>query len=185
MKKDLKLSRASEIKLKIVKAGKLSDCVKLPFSAKLLIDAYTAQCDLSGRSRIHFKIPDLPPSLNHQYVRYKNKVTGRAGQCLTKKAQSFRDVADIILRTKRHLFKNNGLMASVILLEGDCWITKDLRPKEADSDNMVKPVHDSLQVPFKFKDQEIWETFCCKCASNKNNVWVWLFDIGNDVQYYG
>lgn len=183
MRKGSKSSRASEVKLKAKAMGRLGDS-NMPVAARLLVDHYTDQCVQNGRSFIAVKLPDLPPSLNHQYKRFKNKHTGKSGQTLTEGAKAFRQIAELVLNTKRHKFKEHGIMAAVVLFEGDNWLTKDLRPKEEDVDNRIKPTMDSMEVPLKFKDQEIWEVCGFKCASKKKNVWVWLFDLGNEVEIY-
>lgn len=143
----------------------------------LLKRNYKDYCDCNGRKYISLNIPDFPKSANHMYLH-----TSR-GIILKKEIAEFRNLVFYSVRSQKIDFKPSGVISAVILLEHPLWITKKRTIRDMDADNRIKPLFDALQYSLNFSDEIIWNHHVFKLASNKKNIEINLFDLGDIVEF--
>ena len=77
-----------------------------------------------------------------------------------------------------------GVTAAVILLESQFWLTQKREIREKDADNLVKPILDAVQNATEVPDELHWQLHVFKLPSKWNRTTVYLFDLGDLVEFY-
>lgn len=150
--------------------------VDIPETAKLIFD-WALRGDRK-KPMLSFGVSSLPPSVNHMY-----EMRGRR-RYLTQEALDFRQLVQIAIGAGRFGWKPAGAVMSLIFLESPHWITKKHTIRDMDGDNRVKPLFDAIQITTGVKDYTNWEFHCYKLASSKIRTSVYLFDVGDLVEWY-
>lgn len=149
-----------------------------PELAQIILNYYISRARDRGLCSVHFQVRDLPISVNHMY--------GRSGAriWLKPEAENYRLMVLEALGTKRWSWKPSGVTAAVLLLESPKWITKRLEVREMDADNRVKPIFDAIEVATETPDELHWQFHVFKIASKWTRTSVYLFDLGDVVEWY-
>lgn len=163
-----------EIKVRITQVPPFGK--RFPVTAQILLNAFLTQ----GRRRsfLSFSLNQLPPTVNHMYQHT------RFGTRLTEEATSFRDMVALAVGHQRHTFKCGGTACVMIFLESPRWLTKKMTIREMDVDNRIKPVLDGIKNCTGVPDETNWEIHCWKVASRAERLTVYLFDLGDLVEFY-
>lgn len=77
-----------------------------------------------------------------------------------------------------------GVTAAVVLFETPQWLTKKWTVRQKDVDNLVKPVFDAVEEAVHIPDERHWEIHAYKIASKKVRTIVYLFDLGDVIDYF-
>lgn len=171
-KRRVKLPK-TEIKIRVKNVEPLTKV--LPFTAQAVLNALLGQG--KQRSALNFAVNELPPTVNHMY-----KHT-RFGTRLTEEAKTFRTLVGLAIGAQRFTFKSRGTSAVLIFLESPHWITKKLTVRERDGDNRIKPTLDAIKEFTGIPDETNWEVHVWKVASRQTRTTVYLFDLGDVVDY--
>ncbi len=151
----------------------------MPEIMELIYNYYVEICRSSGRKTFQVTIPDLPPSVNHQYrhTRYATR--------LTPEALRFRTHTQWIMKAVQDRWNPTGVTAAIILYEAPLWVTKKHEIRKMDIDNRVKPVFDAIETGSGgTQDESHWQIHAAKLYSIKTQTTVFLFDLGDIVPYY-
>lgn len=182
--------------VRVKMAGELSKV--LPPTASIVINALQAQCESAGRIHLKFTCPGLPPSLNRMYERStpfcKPDTPGsfqdRQGrwrvqsQKLTPKAIEWKLLLVQAMGQLWHKWTPSGVTAAVLLFESPYWLTAQRVVREIDVDNRVKIVFDAIQQATGTKDELHWNFYVEKILSKRQRTTIFLFDLGDIVEYY-
>lgn len=171
-------------------AGPLSETK--PSNLKLNLDYYSQLQQESGLCKIEFSFDTLPLSLNHMYERGRQKPkkgesydpTGKQWVYLSKKAHNFRDIVLIGLNEKRLLWHPKGVTAAIIVFESPHWLTQKRQVNEVDADNKVKPLFDAIETHTGTPDELHWQFHVYKVLSKRKKTTVYLYDLGDIIDYY-
>lgn len=148
----------------------------MPMTASILMSS------LMSRSRhlpmLSFAVGALPPTINHMYTQVGHR------RVLSVEAQNFRQLVTVAIGAKRFNWKPVGLVAPLIFMASPHWITKKHTLRDMDGDNRVKPLFDAIQATTGVRDCTNWEHHCWKLASAKIQTIVYLFDLGDIVEWY-
>lgn len=100
-----------------------------------------------------FKIPMLPPSVNHMFEQ------GRKGhRWLSKEYQDFKTLTALSMPLPLKNYWNGVLLgAALIVLRSPRWLTTKGEVSVIDADNRIKPLFDSIQQASGNQDQRIFE----------------------------
>lgn len=134
-------------------------------------------CEEKSLSSIRFSVPDLPKSVNHQYVKTRYNVR------LSKEVQKFRELMFYSMGSARN-WKPEGVLAGVILFQSPLWITKKFTIREMDCDNRIKPILDSFEQASGIRDERFWNLHAFKVPSKSKKTSVYLFDLGSVIDYH-
>lgn len=155
--------------------------VVFPEIPQLLISHYLKKCKEFGRSYLHFKVDELPKSLNHQWrINRGRKLSFR----LDPQVLQFRSRVSEALGQARWQFKSTGAFAAVILLESKLWVTTKCKVRQMDADNRVKGVLDAVEHAMELPDELAWSIHVFKIASKRERTTVYLFDLGDLIEFY-
>ena len=72
----------------------------------------------------------------------------------------------------------------MIFLESPHWITQKYTVREMDGDNRIKPTLDAIKNATGVPDETNWEYHVWKIASKQVRTTVFLFDLGDLVDFY-
>lgn len=150
----------------------------MPSSAVDLIQHFTQRCAVRGLQTMRFEIPELPQSVNHQYIHTRQNTR------LTPKAAMFRTITHYAMGSKRMQWKPTGVTAAILIYVSPHWITKEHKVRKMDADNRVKPVFDAVERATQIPDERHWEFHVYKAVGKRERVEVFLFDLGDVVTYY-
>jgi len=173
-----------QVRIKII--GPLGE--KFPEDFQFFLDYYEKKTKAAGRSSLHFVVDGLPKSLNHMYGRktVTDKVTGHQ----TVRTWRKKEVDDFNLRTylalqsRRFGWKPTGPSAALILFESPRWLNGKLQIIQMDTDNRIKVVMDATEKVTDVPDELYWQVCAFKVASKRTRTWVYLFDLGDIVEYF-
>jgi Holliday junction resolvase RusA-like endonuclease len=149
-----------------------------PEVPQLVLTHYLKKCKEYGRPQIHFQVDGLPMSLNHQY-----KKSGKRFY-LDPKALDYRVRVCESLGQRRWSFKPTGTFAAVIFLESKLWVTTKRQVRQMDADNRVKPILDAIEHAMDLPDELCWNIHVFKVTSKRDRTTVYLFDLGDIVEFY-
>lgn len=159
-----------------------------PELVQIVLHYYLNRCKEKSLIWLHFKVHDLPISLNSMYKRGKS-YKSKSGKILNStylhpKINEYRLLVMEALGEKRWQWKPTGVTAAIILLESPTWITKRRQVREMDADNKVKPIFDAIEVATETPDELHWQFHVFKIPSKWTRTTVYLFDLGDVVEYY-
>lgn len=132
----------------------------------------------NGRCQLSFSVPRLPPTVNHMYIRSFGKTL------LSDEAADFRQLAAIAMGSSRLTWKPTGHVAALIFLQSPHWITKRGTMRNMDGDNRLKPIFDAVQAATGAVDCGVWQIHMFKVASAHLKTSVYLFDLGDIIDYF-
>lgn len=161
-----------------------------PEVAKMLIEYYTKRSVENNLSKLMFQIDGLSPSVNHMYDRVayrKSEENGGGLGVATKRSaelDSFRLQVRQVLAFSRWDWKPTGPTVAILFFESPYWVTKERKVKAMDADNRVKPVFDAVEQATDTPDELYWQHHVFKVASKRSRTTVYLFDLGDVVEYY-
>ncbi len=163
-----------------------------PPNLKLNLDYYTELQKQTGLCTVEFSFDTIPLSLNHMYKRGRQKpkegqsygVNDKQWVFLSKKAHEFRDIVLIGLNEKRFLWQPKGVTAAIIVFESPHWLTQKRQVNEVDADNKVKPLFDAIETHTGIPDELHWQFHVYKVLSKRKRTTVYLYDLGDIIDYY-
>lgn len=150
-----------------------------PEVTQLLLKYYLENAKNKNLLWMNFKAHDLPLSLNHMYGRTKKGKT-----YLRKELLDYRALVIEVMGNKRWQWKPTGVTAAIILMESPHWVTKTRHVREMDADNKVKPIFDAVENATQVPDELHWQFHVFKIQSKWKRTTVYLFDLGDIVEYY-
>lgn len=166
--------------------GELGKC--WPEAAKVLINHYVTQANQNQRCTLSFAVQSLPKSLNHQYIKGRSfpnsEGKSRTTFRLHPETLVFRQLTQYAIGSKKLDWKPVGVTAAIILFESPLWLTQKLTVREMDADNLVKPLFDAIQQHTEIPDELNWQVHFFKVQSKKTRTIVYLFDLGDVVEYF-
>lgn len=169
-----------------------------PEEAQLLIDHYDRKCEDRGLIRLKFRVHGLPRSLNHQYEdglqfckpgvpgSFQDK-QGRwrvRGFRLKPEVIEWRTVVAEAMGDDRWKWKPTGVTAAMVLFESPHWLTARRMVREEDADNKAKPAFDAVEQATEVPDELHWQFHVFKVLSKRKRTTIFLFDLGDVVQYF-
>lgn len=146
-----------------------------PVTAQILINALLGMG--KSRSCLNFAVNVLPPTVNHMYIKRGRRMI------LTQETRDFRDLVTLAIGHQKNTFKCNGTAAVMIFLESPHWITQKLTIREMDADNRIKPTLDAVKLSIGVPDETNWELHVWKVASKQIRTTVYLFDLGDLIDF--
>lgn len=129
--------------------------------------------------QMSFSVGALPPSVNHMYAR-----TAGGGRTLSQETLNFRSHTAVAIGAQRFNWKPAGAVAALIFLESPHWVNKRHLITDMDGDNRVKSLFDAIQACTDVPDNTNWEHHVWKAFSRHTRTTVYLFDLGDLVEYY-
>lgn len=149
-----------------------------PRLAQIIINHYAEVCKESGRCYVSFVVDTLPISVNHQYVHT------RFNTRLKPEVHEFRARVKQSMGEKAARWKPIGTTAAVVVMQSPYWITKKRRIQRMDADNKIKPIFDAVEECTGAEDERHWNFHVFKIYSKRERLNVYLFDLGDVVEYY-
>lgn len=169
-----------------------------PETARVLIDHFENQGKEKGLESMWFHVHGLPMSLNHQYrqdLRFCKEGTPGAFQDkqgrwrvrnnrLRPEVISWREVMVECMGDLRFKWKPTGVSAAILLFESPNWLDGRRQVREKDADNLTKPTFDAVQHATEVPDELHWEFHVYKLLSKRQRTTIFLYDLGDVVEYY-
>jgi Holliday junction resolvase RusA-like endonuclease len=81
-------------------------------------------------------------------------------------------------------WRPKGVVGSVLLFESPVWVTQAHTVRQMDHDNRVKPVFDAIQQASGMPDEIVWEFHAYKIYGAVERTIIFLFDLGEVVDYH-
>lgn len=168
----------------------------IPPSILERISEEISECKMFGRSHLCFALNELPISLNHQYdhTQFRKKffnprtkkveIRVMGGKKLKQEAHDFRAWVLQAIGADRFTWKPTGPLSCYILFQSPKWITKERKVRQVDADNKVKPLLDAIEQALETPDELVWELHTYKILGPKERTIVYLFDLGDVVEYH-
>lgn len=169
-----KAPKPDEIKVRRRVRGAFPEDV--PERAQALYDSLIESC--KGRAKLSFSVPRIPPTVNHMYVHSFRKTI------LTDDARQFRDFVAVAIGSSRSAWKPTGAVAALIFLQSPHWVTKRGTIRDMDGDNRIKPIFDAVEAATGARDCATWEIHAFKVASGLVKTSVYLFDLGDLIDFF-
>lgn len=152
-----------------------------------LVSIYAGECVKNNWPYVRFSMDGLPMSVNNMYDRvgYKKK-TGGNGVITkrTKEVDDFRLNLMQAMGNERFKWKPTGVTAAIIMLESPHWLTQKRQVAQMDADNRVKVLLDAIENATDSPDELYWTNHVFKVCSKRVRTTVWLFDLGDVIEYY-
>jgi Holliday junction resolvase RusA-like endonuclease len=165
--------------------------VHWPKRARLLIEDLTKETLEAGRVFTSFSVPTSPLSLNHQYFHKffprkskRGNVVMTPSKALKPEVLDFRAIVKSALRAAKVEWRAPGTSAAIILFESPVWLTAEHRVRKQDCDNLVKPLFDAIELGSGVRDECHWEFHVFKVVSKRVRTIVYLFDLGDVVEFF-
>lgn len=167
-----------------------------PGTSGLIIRELKKRAQASGLPYISLTVDKLPLSLNHHHdikIRQKWVTDKKTGQRRKKpyaahinrpEVDEFRYLVQNELRFSGQKWEPTGVTCAVVLFQSPAWLTKKYTPREMDADNKLKPTLDACQMATHVPDELHWEFHVYKAVSKRERTIVYLFDLGDIVEYY-
>lgn len=169
-----------------------------PEEAQLLNLHHQKKCNDRGLIWMQFQVDGLPISLNHMYkegLAYCKPETPGAFQDksgrwrvrnkqLKSEATDWRIVLMNAMGPLRWKWKPTGVTAALVLFETPYWITAKRTVREMDADNKTKPLLDAIQHATEVPDELHWQFYVFKVLSKRQRTSVFLYDLGDVVEYF-
>ncbi len=176
--------------MRVKLAGQLGETY--PEVMQLLLNYYNTNSENKGLLKMGFKCHDLPISLNHMYLRnrdfkggqFKADGSQKKAYRLHPSIHEYRLLVMEALGQDRWKWKPTGVTAAIILLESPHWLTQRRQVKEEDADNKVKPIFDAVENATETPDELHWQFHVFKIFSKWRRTTVYLFDLGDVVEFY-
>lgn len=159
-----------------MKVRAFSKTTEMPDFAQAIIGHMIKQCKDAGRQWCSFSVEKLPGSVNHMKPYRSHKLAAWV--------EVFRqDVKNAIVKASIK-WQPSGVTAAVILMYSPMWVTKESRVRRFDADNRIKPVFDAIERATGQPDENHWNFHVFKVPSKRERLMVYLFDLGDVIEYY-
>ena len=167
-----------------------------PGTSGILIRHLREKCEKDGLSWISLVVDRIPLSLNHHQdvkIRYKWSTDPRTGQRIKKPFAAHinkPEVEEFLMMVKSELnysgqrWDPKGTTCALVIFQSPAWLTKAYMPRDMDADNKLKPACDAAQWATKVPDNLHWEYHVYKAVSKQERTLIYLFDLGEIVEYY-
>ncbi len=149
-----------------------------PGSAQVLVDLMFRRCKERSLGTLTFSLNELPTSVNHQYAH------SRFSTRLVPEVKTFRTFVALAMGYSRTTWKPKGATCAIIFLESPLWLTMERKVRQMDADNFVKPIFDAYQEATNVPDELMWEFHVYKVASKRSRTTVYMFDLGDVVDFH-
>ena len=149
-----------------------------PTTARLILSSFLGN-GTHKPSTLCFGVDVLPPTSNHMYLRNSS---GRSR--LSDEAVTFRQLVNYAIGHQKHVFTCRGTACLLYLMESPFWVTKEHVVRDMDVDNRTKAMADAIMHSIQVTDSTNWEIHQYKVASKKTRTTVYLFDMGDLVQFH-
>ncbi len=188
-------------KIRLKMAGELG--IVWPETAQLLIQHYAERAKSNGLVALKFRIDGLPISLNHMYEKGRGSAyckpgtpggfvdkSGRwrkQGEFQTRLRKEVIDWRIVVMEAMGHdrwKWKPTGVTAALILFESPNWVTSRREVRQMDADNKTKPALDAVQHATEIPDELHWQLHVFKVQSKRARTTIFLYDLGDVVEYY-
>jgi Holliday junction resolvase RusA-like endonuclease len=136
-----------------------------------------AHSNTNPAGHLSFSVGALPTSVNKLYIAVGHR------RVLAPDAQAYRDLVALALGHRRTTWRPSHVMCLAFLC-GPGWLTKTGAIKDADVDNPLKCLMDSIQHATGVRDCGVWELHAWKVPSPKVRTVVYLYDLGTVVSSY-
>lgn len=146
--------------------------------SQTIVSHYVSACRDAGRPWTVFSFDKIPKSVNHQYIHTRHNTR------LNPQVFEFRRIVKDALAKSNIVWKPSGMSAAVILLMSPLWVTKTRFIRKMDADNRVKPIFDAIEQCTGSEDERHWNFHVFKILSKEERVIVYLFDLGDVVDYH-
>ena len=153
-----------------------------PSVVSALVKYYDNIVEGLGTNKIHYSVYALARSLNHMYSR--SVVKGKVHTWKKKSVDDFDLLTLEALGLERFKFKPTGPLAVIICLESKLWVTQTHQVRQMDADNRVKVVVDALEKAIETPDELCWHFHVFKVPSKMTRTTVWVYDLGEIVEFY-
>lgn len=154
----------------------------MPEIARINIDYYLKRCQELGLSHLAYRVKKSPPSVNHIYN--KSRRRGKGQYDIVESVKLYRDLTMEALDQTGKKWKPVGVTAGVILFANNGWIRKDGTVALVDADNKIKTALDATEIHTRIGDERFWDLHVFKVCSKKTHTDIYLFDLGDVVQYF-
>lgn len=191
-----------QVPVRVKQAGQLG--VVWPEEAQILMTHFEAKCKNRGLIHLQFQVDGLPISLNHMYEKgrgsefckptapgafqdSRGKWRRKSDEIRTKLRQEVIDWRVVVMNAmgaKRWDWKPTGVTACMLLFETPYWITQKRTVREMDADNKMKPALDAIQHATDVPDELHWQLHVFKLLSKRQRTTIFLYDLGDVVEYY-
>lgn len=161
-----------------------------PKLVSLLTSHYAGISKQNNWPYVHFVMDGLPMSVNHMYDRIgykKSAANGGGNGVITKRKKEVDDFRLNLMQAmgdQRFSWKPTGVTSAVIMLESPYWLTMKRQVAQQDADNRVKVILDAVEFASGAPDELYWNLHIFKAASKRIRTTVWLFDMGDVVEYF-
>lgn len=146
-----------------------------PNSANQLLEHFIA---MSARPYLSMTVPGLPETTNQMY----NVVKGQ--WMLSANALRFKRLVAGAIRDRGADWLPTGMAAVVIFLLSPRWVSKKHTIREMDGDNRHKSLLDAIEKATGVSDAHNWEIHVYKVPSPVERTAVYLFDLGEEYQWF-
>lgn len=162
--------------IRIRHSGKIES--GMPSMTRVLTEHFRRDCTANGRQHLHFSVPYIPPSLNHNLKRTKTGFAkrGRVDQWQIEVMQAMGPL--------RHTWKPTGVTAAVLVIYSPLWLTLRRTVAKRDADNPVKATFDAIQQATEVPDELHWKFSVEKALAKRTRTSIWLYDLGDLVDYW-
>lgn len=150
----------------------------LPLTAREILSSKIGYCAENKKQWTSFSVDSFPMSLNHQYIRGKNNTY------LDPSVKVFREKVKVAMEKDPIVWSPTGVISAVILFYGPKWLTKEHKIRRMDIDNKVKPIFDAIEKATGFPDENVWDFHVFKIPCREEELKIYLFDLGDVVEYY-
>lgn len=168
-------------KVRIKTVAKLGDY--WPPAARAVLAHYELRRRESNLPTTCFAVDSLPISLNNQYIKGRTW-GGKTNFRLHPEQEVFRQLVAYAMGPKKLDWLPTGTVAAVILFETPEWIKQDYTVSTRDVDNLIKPLLDAVKVCSGMPDELAWQLHAFKLVSKRTRTSVYLFDLGDVVEYF-
>lgn len=169
-----------------------------PATVQLLTEHFNENALKLGLQRLHFQVDGMPLSLNHQYHERlafcKPGTPGafqdRSGRWrvrskeLRSEAHDWRLVLTQAMGPLRFKWQPTGTTAAILLFETPHWLTGKRQVRQMDADNKTKPALDAIQEATEIPDELHWQFHVFKVLSKRQRTTIFLYDLGDIVEYW-
>lgn len=125
-----------------------------------------------------FSLGMFPKSVNHMYTH------SRFSTRLQPWVHEFRaEVKTSIERTGVE-WKPKGVTSAVVLFRSPVWVTAESKIRKMDVDNKIKPIFDAIEQATGQPDENYWDYHPFKVPAKRQSLTVYLFDLGDVVEYF-
>lgn len=171
------------VKMRVKLVGELGK--ELPLTARFLFNQLYDHCRLKGLKTLTFQVNRLPTSANAMYRKRRGDFGPKGKQFyLSPDAEEFRALTIEALGERRWSWKPTGVTAAIALYESPYWISKTHRVRENDVDNRAKCTFDAVKIATNVPDELHWELHLYKLLSKRTRTTVFLFDMGEVLEYF-